>query len=923
MAPPVQTPMDDLKRAHRSLCSGFVSEELFRRWLGGGRADISRVAGYLRLPVRQRPVLSWYFDPAFYLASNPDIAGAGIDPLLHFIDTGIAELRSPHPLVDLRYILAEDALALGATPQIEALVDLLEYDLASPSPYFDPQHYLGQLAGGAPGNALLRHFLQHGLHAGRTPITCLDPAWYAGRYDDVPDEPYAALRHFITMGDIEGRAAGPDFDGELYRTRYIDVANSGIPPLRHYVMHGRREGRQAVAAFRAAVVTAPSAEVGLSSPVDPDEVSRAFADMRTLVEIGRQRRKDAVRVNRPELVTSSDPSRDIIRLRFARTRAPRLSILVPVYNELAMTVECLLSIEQANPRLDFEVVVADDCSTDADMAQLGRVANLVYVRQPANVGFLGNCNAAFRQCQGEYVLLLNNDAQVLPGAIDRLAEVLDADPAVAAAGPKILYPNGRLQEAGCYLRPNGESSLVGLFADPQEGGYSVDRDIAYCSGAALMFRRALAGETLFDEAYRPAYCEDADLCLRFIAAGHRVRYVSGAVVVHHLSVSTNRGSVTRKLRTISRNQQKLSERWGELLRRLDAVRVLAFYLPQFHPTPENDLWWGAGFTEWTNVVKARPSYAGHYQPHLPADLGFYDLRTPEALHRQALLARRYGIEGFCVYYYNFGSRRVLSRPLETVLANPDIPFHWCLCWANEHWTKHWDGGEREILLEQSYDAATLAAIIADAVAQAADPRYIRVNGRPLFLVYRPLLLPDAPGFAAQCRAAFAAAGFAGVHLVYVESMEAVDRAVSPGDLGFDACVEFPPHGRAVRAIREADIVKPGWSGHRYDYPETVMAFLERDTVPYTRYPAVFPSWDNTPRQPLRGTSFDATSPEAFRVFVEEKIDEIRRFLMGDERLLFVNAWNEWAEGAHLEPDTFHGHRWLEALRDALAAKAWS
>ena len=920
----MQTAVDDLKKAHRALCSGFVSEDLFRRAFGGGRADISLVAGYLRLPVGRRPALSWYFDPGYYLAVNPDVSESGVDPMLHFLTTGIAEQRSPHPLIDLRYILADDPEVLGKVPHAEALVDLLEYDLASPSPYFDPKHYLDQLAERAPGNGLLRHFLQEGLRARCSPNPYIDLVWYAERYPDVPHEPYLALRHFIAQGDIEGRAAGPGFDGALYRTRYPDVATSGIPPLRHYLIHGRREARQA-AAERPAAPASPSAspEVGLPQSIDTETVQRAYDHMRGLVEEGRQRRKDAVTPDPPALVTSADPAQDIGTLRLPRVKSPRLSILVPVFNELDVTVECLLSIQKAKPGLAFEVVVADDCSTDPAVGRLASLPNLVYLRQPANIGFLRNCNEAFARCRGEYVLLLNNDAQVLPGAIDRLVAALDADPGVAAVGPKILYPNGRLQEAGCFLRPNGESGMVGLFADPDEGGYQYDRDVAYCSGAALMFRRALAGDTLFDETYRPAYCEDADLCLRFIAAGHRVRYVSGAVVVHHLSVSTNRESVGRKLRTISRNQQVLAERWGPLLRKLDAVRVLAFYLPQFHPTPENDLWWGAGFTEWSNVVKGRPSYQGHYQPHLPTDLGYYDLRTPDALRRQALLARRYGIEGFCVYYYNFGSRRVLFRPIETVLANPDIPFHWCLCWANENWTKHWDGGEREILLRQSYDDATLAAIIGDAVSQAADPRYLRVNGKPLFLVYRPLLVPDPPGFAAQCREAFAKAGFPGVHLVYVESMEAVDRKVSPADLGFDACVEFPPHGRAVPAETSADIVKDGWSGYRYDYPATVMAFLERSSVPYTRYPAVFPSWDNTARQPLRGTSFDGASPEAFRVYVEEQIEEARRFLVGDERLLFVNAWNEWAEGAHLEPDAFHGHRWLEALRDAMAAKGWA
>ena len=310
---------------------------------------------------------------------------------------------------------------------------------------------------------------------------------------------------------------------------------------------------------------------------------------------------------------------------------------------------------------------------------------------------------------------------------------------------------------------------------------------------------------------------------------------------------------------------------------MDAVRVLAFYLPQFHPTPENDLWWGAGFTEWTNVVKARPSYAGHYQPHLPADLGFYDLRTPDALRRQALLARRYGIEGFCVYYYNFGSRRVLSQPLETVRANPDIPFRWCLCWANENWTKHWDGGEREILLEQSYEQATLDAIIADAVAQAADPRYIRVNGRPLFLVYRPLLLPDPPGFAAQCRAAFARCR--------------VRRRAS------GLCREHgggrprgAPGRSRLRRLRRVSAARPRGAGHhrrgdRQGRLERLPLRLSRhgDGVRDARHGAVCRairrcSRAGTTRRASRCAAPASTPsrPEAFRVYVEEKIEEIRQ-----------------------------------------------
>jgi GT2 family glycosyltransferase len=911
--------MNALMLAHRALCSRFVSEALFRQALGGNRADLGTVVRYLQMPPQERPLLSVYFDRAYYIGTQPDVIGSGLDPLVHFIATGIAEGRAPHPLVDLGFIASQDTHILGQPPTIDALMDVLEYDLAPPSPYFDPQEYRDRLGAAAPPNGMLGHFLTQGLPGGTTPNPFLDPDWYAAAHDDVPAGRYAALRHFIVLGDIEGRPAGPAFDGRLYWQRYQDIAAAQLAPLRHYLLHGRAEGRQLPSESRAAGAAA-GAPGFTPGPVERAAVEAADAGLRGLLAQMREDRKEAVTVRPPTLLRAASPREGLAGLGFAAAERPRLSVLIPVYNELDYTVDCLLAIAAALPQVAFEIIVADDCSTDPDVALLAGVSGLVVLRQTQNLGFIGNCNAAFTHCRGDYVLLLNNDAKPMAGAVDRMVAALDEDAGLAAVGPKIIYPNGRLQEAGCFIRPNGESGMVGLFGDPAEGGYCFDRDVAYCSGAALMFRRALAGPVLFDAAFLPAYCEDADLCLRFIGAGHRVRYLHEAVVVHHLSVSTGRQQEAAKLRGIIRNQQTLSERWGELIGRLDRMRVLAFYLPQFHPTAENDLWWGAGFTEWTSVARAQPSYAGHYQPHLPADLGFYDLRAREALAAQAGLAARYGIEGFVVYYYNFGSRRVLHQPLDVVRANPDIAFHWCLCWANENWTRHWDGGDHEILLEQGYDAATLDGIIADAAAQAADPRYIRVAGKPMFLVYRPLLLPDAPGFAAACRAGFAAAGHPGVHLVYVESMEAVDGGIRPADLGFDASVEFPPHGRAVPAETPADIVKPDWAGYRYDYPRTVVEFVARDSVPYARYPAVFPSWDNTPRQPLRGTSFEAASPAAFGVYVEEKIEEIRRFLMGDERLLFVNAWNEWAEGAHLEPDSGYGHRWLEALRDAVAGK---
>jgi lipopolysaccharide biosynthesis protein len=388
-----------------------------------------------------------------------------------------------------------------------------------------------------------------------------------------------------------------------------------------------------------------------------------------------------------------------------------------------------------------------------------------------------------------------------------------------------------------------------------------------------------------------------------------------------LSVSTNKQSVSKRLQLVARNQQRLQQKWTTLLENMNKARVICFYLPQFHPTPENDYNWGKGFTEWTNVTRARPGYLNHYQPHLPADLGFYDLRVKQTIERQVALARRYGISGFCVYYYNFGDQRALDQVLETVTADPSLEFPFFICWANENWTRHWDGGARHIIFEQKYDRVTLMQIIKDAVRYAADPRYLRVYDKPIFAVYRPLLIPDPLAFCQLCRKTFREGGFEDVHLVFVESMETSGKEIIPKDIGFDACIEFPPQGTGVEMTSPPSALRGDFAGTVYDYEATVENCVSRRSIAGKRYPTVFPGWDNTPRQPTRGDSFARSTPEAFQVYLEEKLEEMSAMFVGGERLLFINAWNEWAEGAHLEPDQAFGHRWLEAVRNALESKS--
>lgn len=909
----------------RMFSTPFVDERLWRHYFGAASLEINADL-YLQIPLRARPVLSCFFDPQYYLATNPDVAAAGVDPFIHFLQYGCGESRSPHPLVNFVHMRECDRFVFSAEPSVPQLEEALFLDLVDPSPYFSLDHYKSQVPRSeALPCGLLGHFLTRGMVAGLRPNPLWDPLWYYRQLPGAHDV-WSGLRHFVIAGDRERYPASPEFSSKLYLERNPDVAASGDPPLAHYLTHGVHEGR----------VFCPIPEIvrSRSESLDTQKLSSdtitaldsaaIYQALKEKIAARRQSIKDAVSVAPLAIVACEEPAKRISSLGLPRFSKPRVSILIPAYNEAKYTAECIGSIVVSAPQVSFEVVIADDASPDASAQALRDIANVKYLRQPRNLGFLKNCNAALSHCTGEYLFLLNNDAQLRPGALDALVAVLDGNPRVAAVGPKILYPQGRLQEAGCAINRDGISTMVGLFSDPAVPAYNYSREVQYCSGAALLVRRSALADELFDERFVPAYCEDVDLCLRLTANGRQVFYCSEAEVVHHLSVSTNRQSVAKRLQLVARNQHKLSAKWAKVLEEMNKVRAIAFYLPQFHPTAENDFYWGRGFTEWTNVTKARPAYVGHYQPRLPADLGFYDLRVKETVERQASLAQRYGITGFCIYYYNFGGQRALDKAFEAVVADAAVPCSYCICWANENWTRHWDGGSREAIFEQKHDQATVLEVIQDATRYAADPRYIRVNGKPLFLVYRVLKLPDPRQFAALCREMFRRAGFDDVYLVYVESMEVADKPPRPSDLGFDACVEFPPQGIAVPAATPAEaILREGFEGVRYDYEATVLKSVTRPSVSYKRHPCVFPSWDNTARQPMKGDSFIHATPEAFQVYVEEKLDEVIQLFVGDERLLFINAWNEWAEGCHLEPDQKFGHRWLEAIRDAFAAKSLS
>lgn len=348
------------------------------------------------------------------------------------------------------------------------------------------------------------------------------------------------------------------------------------------------------------------------------------------------------------------------------------------------------------------------------------------------------------------------------------------------------------------------------------------------------------------------------------------------------------------------------------------MEVLALYLPQYHPIPENDEWWEPGFTEWTNVTRAGRLFPGHAQPHLPADLGFADLRVPEVREAQADLARRFGITGFCYWHYWFAGRRLLERPFDEVLASgrPDFPF--CLAWANQTWSGIWHGAPERILIEQTYpgpddDWAHFASML----PALRDPRYVAVGGRPILLVYQPGDLPDAARFVETWQGYAADAGLGGLYLVACLGDSETGYASQEAD-GFDAGVVFryPFRRTTVAKVRDRLIARGLLRGpRRYPYADT----LADPPAKFTGrlLPGVYPNWDNTPRLGRAGAVATGATPERFAAHVARAV-ELVADLPTDEQVVVVKSWNEWAEGNYLEPDLETGTARLEAMAAALA-----
>jgi len=345
------------------------------------------------------------------------------------------------------------------------------------------------------------------------------------------------------------------------------------------------------------------------------------------------------------------------------------------------------------------------------------------------------------------------------------------------------------------------------------------------------------------------------------------------------------------------------------------ARTIAFYLPQFHTFPENDQWWGKGFTEWRNVARGTPRFRGHYQPRIPRDLGFYDLNNIETIKAQCDLAQLNGIDAFCFYYYWFNGKRLMEKPLD-LLVDSDIDQEFCIMWANENWTRTWDGLENDVLINQDYLDEDEDAFIADTARYMADSRYVRMNGRPLFILYRPGLLPDAKSTIERWRQKWTTLLGDAPLVMMVQGFNEEDPRV----FGLDGAVEFPPH-KVCAGLKNINnrchSLDSNFKGLVRDYADVVNKSLSEQTPEFPLIKTVSPHWDNDARREAQGMTMHGSTPALYEKWLNGSIDFAVQNPVQNESVVFVNAWNEWAEGAYLEPDVHYGHAYLNATQRAV------
>jgi len=698
-----------------------------------------------------------------------------------------------------------------------------------------------------------------------------DPEWYVQNYSDVAATGMDPFEHFTWLGLRLYRDPGPGFSAALYLAGYPDVRESDLHPLLHFIRYGAAEGRS-----------------GTPAPFKPGQPAQTAAATDTTGFAPSTRPQDAHWVARR--------ATDAFMQRGLRPMA-----------EIAVVVNATAPADWLAAR---DVLARIATPHDVFLAGTETFDFSNMPAQSVSVGYLGAADPPANA--REFVRFAGSGALVDYRAVLWLSpsDLADKTGFSKAAEQMVAQLEPFADDAdwglsGPAVKPLGNQSDPALVYAlkvilPRLGLHFAQTDIPGVTGPAILIKplllRALA------TALRPVEMTPDGAQKTF--PGRATVLGVLAQLAHQAGMQT---ATTRKA-----VPAQAAER---------SVKTVAFYLPQFHPIPENDLWWGKGFTEWSNVIRGRQLFRHHYQPRVPADLGFYDLRLEDTQTAQADLARQFGINGFCYYYYWFNGKKLLNQPIEQMARSTRTDAGFCVCWANENWSRNWDGQNRHVLMKQDYSLDSNRDLIRELIPMMKDPRWIRHNGKPVMMVYRISIIPNWMETARIWREECRAAGLGEIHLCAVRfGLEMLEG--QPEEHGLDAYVMFPPHEAPREDLRDKVIdLHRDFGGEVFSYDAVVRGDLEKYETGYDWpvHRGAMLGWDNTARRLTDARIFHGATPYGFRTWIKGILEQDARHAPGADTLMFINAWNEWAEGTYLEPDQRWGTGYLEAFASAARA----
>ncbi|PIE58167.1 MAG: hypothetical protein CSA33_04450 [Desulfobulbus propionicus] len=867
-----------------------------------------------------------FLDTKWYLEQYPHVQ---VDPIDHYYYYGADEGNNPSPYFSTRWYLGTypEVVQAGMNPLLHYL-RFGEQEGRQPNFYFSPVWY-AQEYGLDTTQGALADFIHYGAFAGRNPGPYFDVAWYLEAYPDVRASGFNPLYHYLGYGMQEQRSVNPYFDAGWYLAQYTnaDGASQQDDPFLHYLLHGSREKKS----------PSPHFDLGwyareYAASLGDEEPLSHFLRSRRLIWRDIQEETFPEQGSLPVIPRCIDP---IAEEKTSVDLGDAKKVAVHFFIHTNESVPEVISALQCVPgAFDLYLSVPQDMDPEAlvqrmteSIRSLGAIfiqpvpdglydlAALIVLHGKALSGYeiighfsagntldSGTANGRSRALLGDFFGLATNSTK-------RVAYLF----AMLLADTKIIFP-----KSDNYF----EKNATGWGAD-----YAAAQTITAQYGWPSMQEYDhidFPSDTLF---WARTQCLEpmlrAPLAYQDFDSGVLERVLKRLLLVSTVPFP---GKIVRLELDHSTQYCRFYEERGDYSATAgkSEIKVLSYYLPQFHPIPENDAWHGKGFTEWTKVRSANPLFKGHYQQHTPhADIGYYLLDSPAVLKQQAELMRTAGVYGQVFYHYWFSGKMILEAPARMLLDHPDIAMPFCFCWANENWTKAWDGNEDEILLGQEYSAEDARAFIRYLIPFFKDSRYVTVDGRPMLFIYRPASIPD-PGeyltiWKEECREN-------GVQEPYVVAV-LTRGACSPVDFGMDAGVERVLHDWTGGAVKEKKSRLHAYTrlqGSVLSYDEVADWYMEQ-TKPkrFEYFRSLVTTFDNTPRYGDQAILLHASTPEKFQSWLESSMAYSRKYLPEDRRFVLINAWNEWAEGAHLEPDTLFGYAYLNAVGRALSGFPYS